>query len=187
MYQEGDLPINYLAAADIYISPYLNEAQITSGTLAYAIGAGSAVVATPYWHAKELLDQGRGRLFGFKDENALANIINELLADTEKLQTIKDNAYNYGINLRWPAIGRKYIKVIRNVIENPDLSEQILRRIIDPEIMPEFSLDYVKKLTNSTGIIQHAKYGIPNWSEGYCVDDNSRALIMALMAYWPGP
>ncbi|MFB9845119.1 glycosyltransferase family 4 protein [Mucilaginibacter ginsenosidivorans] len=178
---EDDL-INYLTAADIYISPYLNEAQITSGTLAYAVGAGAAVVSTPYWHARELLDEGRGRLFNFKDESGLADIVNDLIRSPRKLSAIKKNAYNYGLNLRWPVIGRKYIDLIKEVIEKPDLSERILRSVIDPEIMPDFSLDYVKSLTNSTGIIQHAKYGIPNWKEGYCVDDNSRAMIMALMA-----
>jgi len=178
---EEDL-INYLTAADIYVSPYLNEAQITSGTLAYAMGAGAAVVATPYWHAKEILADGRGRLFDFKDERGLAATIIELLDDPGKLKSIKNKAYRYGINLRWPVIGKNYIDIVKNVVQNPDLGEQILRRIIDPEIMPEFNLDYVKRLTNSTGIIQHAKFGIPNWKEGYCVDDNSRALIMALMA-----
>jgi len=173
---------NYLTAADIYVSPYLNEAQITSGTLAYAIGAGAAVVATPYWHAKELLAEGRGRLFDFKHEEQLANIVSELLGDADQLQAIRDNAYSYGRNLRWPVVGKNYIKIIRDAIDNPDLGEQILRRIVDPEVMPEFSLDYVKLLTNNTGIIQHAKFGIPNWKEGYCTDDNARALMMALMA-----
>ena len=78
------------------------------------------------------------------------------------------------------------IKIIEEVISNPDVGEQILRRVIDPEIMPSFNMDYVKHLTDHTGIIQHAKYGIPNWKEGYCIDDNSRALIMALMAHGLG-
>jgi len=182
---EEDL-INYLSAADIYVSPYLHEAQITSGTLAYAVGAGSAIVATPYWHAKEILDNGRGRLFDFKDESALANIVIELLDDEEKLLVIKNKAYQYGLGLRWPAIGKNYIDVIREVIDNPDQGERLLSRITDPELMPEFSLDYVQFLTNDIGIIQHAKYGIPNWKEGYCIDDNSRALLMALMAHQLG-
>lgn len=179
--QEEDL-MNYLSAADIYISPYLNEAQITSGTLSYAIRAGAAVVATPYWHAKELLADGRGRLFNFKDERGLATVVNDLLNDPQKLQEIKDNAYSYGLNLRWPVVGKNYIDIIRKVINNPDVGEQILRHLVDPEMMPEFSLEYINRLTDSTGIIQHAKFGIPNWKEGYCVDDNARALIMALMA-----
>ena len=179
--QEEDL-INYLSASDIYVSPYLHEAQITSGTLAYAVGAGAAVVATPYWHAKEILDNGRGRLFDFKDEAGLANIILELLDNEEKLNSIKEKAYSYGLNLRWPAIGRKYIDLINEIEDNPNQGERLLNRIIDPELMPEFSLDYISYLTNNIGIIQHAKYGVPNWKEGYCIDDNSRALLMVLMA-----
>jgi len=175
--------MNYLSAADIYVSPYLNEAQITSGTLSYAIGAGAAVVSTPYWHAKELLADGRGRLFNFKDEKGLAATVNELLDNPESLNHMRNRAYRYGKNLRWPVIGRGYLNIMEEVVNNPDLSERILRQIIDPEIMPEFSLDYVNLLTDSTGIIQHAKYGIPNLKEGYCVDDNARALIMALMAH----
>ena len=173
----------YLSAADIYVSPYLNEAQITSGTLCYAVRAGAAVVSTPYWHAKELLSDGRGRLFNFRDEKGLADTINDLFDVPADLHSIKDKAYRYGLNLRWTVIGNKYLGVLKDVIENQDVSERILRRIIDPEIMPEFSLDYVKFLTDSTGIIQHTKYGIPDWKEGYCVDDNARALLMSLMAY----
>lgn len=174
--------MNYLSAADIYVSPYLNEAQITSGTLCYAVRAGAAVVSTPYWHAKELLSNGRGRLFNFKDEKGLAATIIELLDTPEHLHKIRERAYDYGKHLKWTAIGYNYIEIIEDVIENQDMNERILRQIIDPEIMPEFSLDYVKLLTDSTGIIQHAKYGIPDWKEGYCVDDNARALLMSTMA-----
>jgi glycosyltransferase involved in cell wall biosynthesis len=175
--------INYLTATDVYITPYFNEAQITSGTLSYAVGAGAAVVSTPYWHAQELLDNNRGRLFNFKDHSGLAEIVNQLLTHPAKLSTLKNNAYQYGLQLRWPKIGRSYISLIEKAIKHPDYSEKILRQIIDPSLMPAFELDYVKRLTDDTGIFQHAKYGIPNRKEGYCQDDNSRALIMALMAY----
>jgi glycosyltransferase involved in cell wall biosynthesis len=176
--------INYLTAADIYVTPYLNEAQITSGTLSYAVGAGSAVVSTPYWHAQELLENNRGRLFNFKDAEALAQIVNELLESYTERYKLKDNAYQYGLNLRWPKIGAEYITLIRAAIStNLNSGEKKLRQIVDPEIMPKFSLVHVKRLTDDTGIVQHAKYGIPNLKEGYCLDDNSRALIMALMAY----
>ena len=175
--------INYLTAADIYITPYFNEAQITSGTLSYAVGAGAAVVSTPYWHAQELLDDNRGRLFNFKDNVGLAEIVNQLLDHPDKLNALKNNAYQYGLQLRWPIIGKSYIGIAEKAINHPDYSEKILRQIIDPSLMPAFELDYVKRLTDDTGIFQHAKYGIPNRKEGYCLDDNSRALIMALMAY----
>lgn len=179
---EEDL-IQYLTAADIYVTPYLNEAQITSGTLSYAVGAGAAVLSTPYWHATELLDEGRGLLFNFKDEHTLANSVCELFDDPDKLFAIKNKAYNYGLGLRWPVIGKKYIAIAKEAVENPDLSGKIFSQILDTGVMPDFSLKYVNLLTDSTGIIQHAKYGIPNWKEGYCLDDNARALIMALMSY----
>ncbi len=175
--------IDYLTATDVYITPYFNVAQITSGTLSYAVGAGAAVVSTPYWHAQELLSQDRGCLFNFKDDKGLAQIVNQLFEHPDKLKTLKKNAYKYGLKLRWPRIGREYISLVERAVNYPDYSEKILNQIIDLEVMPEFSLDYIRRLTDDTGIIQHAKYGIPNRNEGYCLDDNARALIMALMAY----
>jgi len=176
--------INYLTASAIYVTPYLNEAQITSGTLAYAIGAGSAVVSTPYWHATELLAHNRGRLFDFKDHEQLGNIVNELLGDETKLTAMKANAYEYGLHTRYPQIGAEFIKVAQDSCRSHDFSAKVLKNsIVDPEILPKFSLAHVTRLTDDTGIVQHAKYGIPNLKEGYCLDDNARALIMALMAY----
>ncbi|MDB5008044.1 MAG: hypothetical protein JWP45_2437 [Mucilaginibacter sp.] len=176
--------VNYLAAADIYVTPYLNEAQITSGTLSYAVGAGAAVVSTPYWHATELLANNRGRLFDFKNADALADNVIELLDQERVLKELKQNAYDYGLHLRWPVIGAEYIKAAQEATSLHDFSEKILKNsIVDPEIMPKFNLTHVLRLTDDTGIVQHAKYGIPNLKEGYCLDDNARALIMALMAY----
>jgi glycosyltransferase involved in cell wall biosynthesis len=181
--EEEDL-VNYLSAAEIYVTPYLNEAQITSGTLSYAVGAGAAVVSTPYWHATELLADNRGRLFDFKNADALAAIVNELLENDQVLSNLKENAYEYGLHLRWPVIGAEYIRVAQESCARHDFSDKILKNsIVDPEIMPKFSLTHVLRLTDDTGIVQHAKYGIPNLKEGYCLDDNARALIMALMAY----
>jgi glycosyltransferase involved in cell wall biosynthesis len=181
--EEEDL-VNYLSAAEIYVTPYLNEAQITSGTLSYAVGAGAAVVSTPYWHATELLADNRGRLFDFKNADALAAIVNEFLENDQVLSNLKENAYEYGLHLRWPVIGAEYIRVAQESCARHDFSDKILKNsIVDPEIMPKFSLTHVLRLTDDTGIVQHAKYGIPNLKEGYCLDDNARALIMALMAY----
>lgn len=176
--------VNYLTACEIYVTPYLNEAQITSGTLSYAVGAGAAVVSTPYWHATELLADKRGRLFDFKNSEALADTVIELLDQDRVLNELKENAYEYGLHLRWPVIGAEFIKVARESLVRFDFSDKILRNsIVDPEILPKFSLTHVLRLTDDTGIVQHAKYGIPNLKEGYCLDDNARALIMALMAY----
>jgi len=175
---------DYLTACDMYITPYLNEAQITSGTLSYAVGAGAAVISTPYWHAQELLADNRGKLFDFKDSNGLADIVNDLFEDKEKLQRLKSNAYNYGLQLRWPKTGEVYIDalndaIVKSLTEKEDNSKQI----IDPDMMPAFSMVHVQRLTDDTGIVQHAKYGIPNLKEGYCLDDNARALILVILAY----
>ena len=176
--------MNYLTAAAIYITPYTNEAQITSGTLSYAVGAGAAVVSTPYWHAQELLAEGRGRLFPFKDAEALAATVNELLATPQQLAALQHNAYQYGLHLRWPKIGAAFLAVLEAACAQPETgADAAPRALVDPDIIPEFSLAHVRRLTDDTGIVQHAKYGIPNLKEGYCLDDNSRALIMALMAY----
>lgn len=176
--------VDYLTATDIYVTPYLNEAQITSGTLSYAVGAGAAIVSTPYWHATELLANNRGRLFDFKNADALAENVIELLDQKRVMNELKENAYEYGLHLRWPVIGAEFISVAQEACTNHDFSDKILRNsIVDPEIMPKFSLTHVLRLTDDTGIVQHAKYGIPNLKEGYCLDDNARALIMALMAY----
>ncbi|MVN91588.1 glycosyltransferase family 4 protein [Mucilaginibacter aquatilis] len=176
--------INYLTAATVYVTPYHNEAQITSGTLSYAVGSGAAVVSTPYWHATELLADNRGRLFDFKDAESLAETVNSLLDNEQSLNEVKQNAYEYGLHLRWPVIGAEYIRIAQESVSRHDFRDKILRNsIVDPEIMPAFNLAHILRLTDDTGIVQHAKYGIPNLKEGYCLDDNSRALIMALMAY----
>lgn len=180
---DEDELVNYLSAAEIYITPYLNEAQITSGTLSYAIGAGAAVVSTPYWHAQELLAHNRGKLFDFGDDEQLASIVNYLLSDDKALKTIRDNAFNYGLNLRYPKIGKIYTNLLKELVTENNIVKEPKEFHIDTEILPNFTLEHVKRLTDDTGIIQHARYGIPNLKEGYCMDDNARALIMALMAY----
>ena len=173
----------YLTAADLYITPYLTEAQITSGTLSYAIGTGSAVVSTPYWHAQELLDNGRGRLFDFKDSGQLSEILLELFSDERKIDQLKTKAYEYGKRIRWPKIGKQYLSLAEYIYHSWDSELELKKAPIQIPMLPPYSLSHIKRLTDDTGIVQHAKYGIPNLKEGYCVDDNSRALLMALMAY----
>jgi len=173
----------YLFASDIYITPYLNEAQITSGSLTYAVATGSAVISTPYWHAQELLAEGRGRLFNFNDFEELSSIILELLNKPDVLEDIRKKAYSYGRKITWPKIGKEYLALTEKVLK--DKPEIIVKKetIIDPLILPPFSLNHIKRLTDDTGIIQHAKFGIPNLKDGYCLDDNARALLLVLMAY----
>ncbi len=173
----------YLAASDIYITPYQNEAQITSGTLSYAVGVGSAVVSTPYWHASELLAEGRGKLFNFNDSEELSSIFLDLLDNPEVLKEYREKAYNYGRTITWPKSGIKYIALAEQILDSKPETLVELETTIDPLLLPPFSLEHIKRLTDDTGIIQHAKFGIPNLKEGYCLDDNARALLMVLMAY----
>ncbi|GHA34043.1 glycosyl transferase [Salinimicrobium marinum] len=173
----------YLSACDIYLTPYLNEAQITSGTLSYAMGAGCAVVSTPYWHAAELLTEEKGRLFGFNNSEQLAEILDDLLDHPESLKQIQDNAYKYGRETTWPKIGKKYLQLSKALKDIPKVKTEKKENAIDLLLLPPFSLTHIKRLTDDTGIIQHAKFGIPNLKEGYCLDDNARALLMVLMTY----
>lgn len=175
--------LQYLSATDIYITPYLNESQITSGTLSYAIGAGAACVSTPYWHANELLSDGRGVLFDFKDSAKLSDIIIDLLDNPEKLKVLKSRAYEYGKNIRWSIIGAKYQKLFKKVVKAYRPQDEVSKMIIDPTLVPRLNLSHLIRLTDDTGIVQHAKFGIPNLKEGYCLDDNARALLAALIIY----
>ena len=173
----------YLAASDIYITPYLNEAQITSGTLSYAVGVGSAVISTPYWHAAELLADGRGELFGFNDFVRLSSTLINLLDKPKELNKLKRKAYDYGRKITWPKTGQKYVNLAAGILkEEPKVVEE-KDSVLDFLILPPFSFAHINRLTDDTGIIQHAKFGIPNLKEGYCLDDNARALLMVLMAY----
>lgn len=174
---------DYLSAADIYVTPYLHEAQITSGTLAYAVGSGAAVLSTPYWHARELLADGRGRLFDFRDSEQLSGILNELLDDPERLERLRCKAYEYGRGISWPVIGEQYRSLARRVREVPAVRTAGTEApVVDPLVLPVFDLTHLRRMSDSTGLLQHATYSIPNRHHGYCLDDNARALLMISMA-----
>ncbi|MDK2979595.1 MAG: hypothetical protein PWP52_2309, partial [Bacteroidales bacterium] len=173
----------YLYASDLYITPYLNEAQITSGTLSYAVGIGSAVISTPYWHAEELLADGRGRLFDFNDSEGLSSLLLELLDNPKVLHEMKSKSSEFGRKITWPKTGDRYKELAKKILKEGLHKVKKEEPEIDLLILPNFSLAHIKRLTDDTGIIQHAKFGIPNLKEGYCLDDNARALLMVLMAY----
>ncbi|MGX5818836.1 glycosyltransferase [Chitinophaga lutea] len=179
---ENDL-FAYLRNSHLYITPYLSEAQITSGTLTYAIGAGAAVLSTPYWYAQELLEDGRGKLFGFAQTDELAGIINGLLDDPTSLAALKARALEYGQGLQWSNMGARYLQLARKVLNTPRPASVNGRSLPDASLLPPLNLTHIRRMTDDTGIVQHAKYGIPNLKEGYCLDDNSRALMMMLMAH----
>jgi glycosyltransferase involved in cell wall biosynthesis len=179
----------FLGAADLYITPYLDEAQITSGTLAYAMGAGKAVISTPYWYATEMLAEARGRLVPFKDDRAIAEQIIALLDNDIERNAIRKQAYSFSRNAVWKEVAKQYLEVFNEVVDNrsivPNANKQWHRQKFKSAIkheLPELKLDYLKALTDDTGIFQHAKYTIPNRDHGYCTDDCSRALIAVTMA-----
>jgi len=175
----------YLQAADIYVTPYVNEAQSTSGTLAYAMGAGAAVVSTPYWHAQELLADGRGRLFPSGDADALAATIGDLLSHDDRLQAIRAAAYDFTRPMTWARVGEAYAALAERVLHEagPQQSEGADTTPLRDSSLPDPDLDHLLRLTDDTGIIQHATFSVPARRTGYCVDDNARALLVALLAH----
>ena len=173
----------WLMATDIYITPYLNEAQIVSGTLSYAFGAGTAIISTPYWYAKELLAEGRGLLIGFADSVALTATLRDLLADKAKLKSLRAKTYQFGRQMRWEIVAEKYLELFQHTAAVAEKRSMALKTPALLLRIPPFDLTHLKRLTDDTGLIQHAKYIVPDRHTGYCLDDNSRALMMCAWAF----
>ena len=175
----------FIGAADIYLTPYLTESQITSGTLAYAFGAGNAVVSTPYWHAAELLTEERGKLVPFRDARAIAVAVVELLRDEPLRHSMRKNAYKLGRDMVWSRVAQLYAKSFEQARQDHSFigqkSSPIKTLDEQPGQLPDLKLDHLFRMSDSTGIFQHASFTVPNFSEGYCTDDNARALVLALM------
>jgi glycosyltransferase involved in cell wall biosynthesis len=175
----------FIGAADLYVTPYLNEAQITSGTLAYAFGAGKAVISTPYWHAAELLAEERGVLVPFGDAKAVAREVIGLLRDETRRTAIRKNAYKLGREMVWSNVARLYMRsfelgrIERAVLSRKSFATKTLDQ--QPRELPELKLDHLARMTDSTGLFQHAIFSVPNFSEGYCTDDNARGFILAVL------
>src|SRR5271170_1496666 len=175
----------FIGAADLYITPYLNEAQITSGTLAYTFGSGKAVVSTPYWHAAELLADDRGVLVPFADASAIAREVIGLLEDDTRRHAIRKNAYRIGREMIWSNVAQLYMHSFESSrLQGAALSRKsLLTKTLDhrPRELPDLKLNHLLRMTDSTGVFQHAIFGVPNFSEGYCTDDNARAFILAVL------
>jgi glycosyltransferase involved in cell wall biosynthesis len=175
----------FIGAADLYITPYLNEAQITSGTLAYAFGAGKAVVSTPYWHAAELLADDRGVLVPFSDAPAIAREVIALLRDDTRRHAIRKNAYRIGRDMVWSSTAQMYMRSFECArLEAAAVSRKSLRaKTLDqkPRELPKMKLSHLSRMTDSTGVFQHAIFSVPNFSEGYCTDDNARAFVLSVL------
>lgn len=184
---EQETLYEFLGVADIYITPYLDEAQITSGTLAYAMGTGKAVISTPYWYASEMLDEGRGRIVPFNNPDAMAEQIIDLLDNETERHGLRKKAYTFCREAIWKEVARQYFQVFSFVqaqrAKNPrpyHLYKHDVIPITKFDI-PPIKLDHLKTMTDDTGIFQHAIYTIPNLDHGYCTDDNARALVVAVM------
>jgi glycosyltransferase involved in cell wall biosynthesis len=176
--------IECIGAADLYLTPYVSRTQIVSGTLAYSVGAGKAVVSTPYWYAEELLDEERGMLVPFGDPAAIAARVVELLSREADRHAIRKRAYLFGRDMIWPAVARRYLELFDEVRETrashprPVFAATTLEQRAE---LPELKLDHLRTMTDDTGLLQHATYAIPNYGEGYTTDDNARALRLAVL------
>ncbi len=177
---------NFLCAADIYVTPYLNREQLTSGTLSFAVGTGKAVVSTPYWAAMELLAEGRGKLVQFGDSKQMAEAIAEIIQNNSLFYSLRRKAYDYGRSRTWPKIGQAYWKLFsakQLPVRIRAKAAPLVAATISSIEAPEPSLTHLKRLTDNTGLYQHAKFTVPNREYGYCTDDNARAII-AMTSYY---
>ncbi|MFH1747856.1 MAG: glycosyltransferase family 4 protein [Planctomycetota bacterium] len=177
--------IKFIGAADIYITPYLNEQQIVSGTLAYTLGAGKAVVSTPYWYAEEMLADGRGVLTPFRDPAALADQVIDLLDNETERHAMRKRAYLFGRAMIWPQVAHRYMESFdraraeRRHFIPPGFTARVLDK--HPGELPPLKLDHLRHMTDDTGMLQHAIFTVPNYHEGYTTDDNARALIVSAL------
>lgn len=167
----------FMTAADIYLTPYPNEAQITSGTLARAFGAGKAVVSTPYWHAQELLADGAGVLVPARDADAISRGVCQLMGNPERMAAMCQRAYQDGRAMIWPAVAQRYLEAFAKAESRVVPAVGYASRSPLP---PVVRLEHIERMSDGTGIFQHATYNVPNYHEGYCTDDNARAFLLCL-------
>lgn len=174
--------VEFLAAADIYVTASLNQEQSTSGTLAYAVGAGKAVISTPYVYARELLADGRGILVPWNDPQAIAREVTSLLGDDMRRHRLRERAAAHGRKMTWPVVARSYLRSFdRARLEHAERRRTVFqartlaRRPIE---LPEVNLEYLGLMTDDTGMLQHGAFNVPRYRDGYCLDDNARALLL---------
>ena len=175
--------VEHVGAADIYITPYRQEAQIVSGTLAIALGAGKAIISTPYWHAKELLADNRGVLVPFEDPGAITDAVLRLLDNDGERHAMRKRAYLHSRETIWPKTAQKYMASFQRARFERTLQPKAAQKDNDsasaPEELPLLNVAHMLNMTDDTGILQHAIFTVPNSSEGYTTDDNARALIVS--------
>jgi glycosyltransferase involved in cell wall biosynthesis len=175
--------LDFISMCDVYVTPYLNEAQMTSGTLAYSFGLGKAIVSTPYWHAKELLSDGRGILVPFGDAKAVGTEIAGLLTNDVRRHAMRKRAYAASRSMTWAQTAEHYLSVFEAVRENVQprklLPINAAVTATKGQALPEIRIAHFLSLCDSTGMLQHAIHSVPNRAHGYCLDDNARALLFS--------
>jgi len=176
--------LDFISMSDIYVTPYLNQAQMTSGTLAYSFGLGKAVVSTPYWHAQELLANGRGVLVPFNDAKATGMEIAALFEDDARRQAMRLRAYESSRAMTWERTAERHVELAesakrsqrpRLITTAPVLEATSERR----RAVPEMRIGHLAAMSDDTGLFQHAVHSVPDRAHGYCVDDNARGLLLA--------
>jgi glycosyltransferase involved in cell wall biosynthesis len=178
--------IEYICSCDIYLTPYLSRDQITSGTLAYAMGAGKAIISTPYWYANDMLTDQRGILVDFGDTKGLSEALIQLIKDPLARNKMRKKAYEYGRLMVWREVARQHVNLFQDILkerEHKDVREVWRSRPIPQVTLPEIKLDHMFALSDDVGLLQHAGFGIPDRDHGYSADDVGRALA-ALMSYY---
>jgi glycosyltransferase involved in cell wall biosynthesis len=183
--------IDFISMCDVYVTPYLKEAQMTSGTLAYSFGLGKAVVSTPYWHAKELLADGRGVLVPFGRADAISDEIAALLTDDSRRDAMREGAYAYSRAMTWPRVGDRYVATFEHAVKTYRVAANTrhtasLTPRETPRTTPNIQLTHFMSMCDDTGLFQHAVHSVPDRSHGYCTDDNARALLLACAINAPG-
>jgi glycosyltransferase involved in cell wall biosynthesis len=182
--------LEFISMCDVYVTPYLNEAQMTSGTLAYSFGLGKAVVSTPYWHAQELLANGGGVLVPFADAKAIGSEIAGLLRDDVRRNAMRERAYTTSRSMTWEHTAERYLDVFERALRTQPLKR--MSRRVESAILPEsaaaasMQLSHFLSMCDDTGLLQHAVCSVPDRAHGYCVDDNARALLVACALNAPG-
>ncbi len=174
---DNDL-VDILQATDVYVTPYLTETQITSGTLAYAIALGRPVVSTPYWHASEALANGVGIICPFHDTAAFATAISSLLASDQKREAMSRRAYMYGLSSRWSAVAQAYVTRAEDEVRRGRAAATDKTMTTRSFTAQRPAWDAILRMSDDTGMYQHGKYRLPDRAHGYCTDDNCRALQM---------
>ena len=177
--------VEHVGGADIYITPYRQEAQIVSGTLAIALGAGKAIISTPYWHAKELLADGRGVIVPFDNPESIATAVIELLENDAERHAMRKRAYLHSRETTWPKTARAYMasfqraRFERSLRPRPAQLDELVPDA--PDDLPALNTAHLLNMTDDTGMLQHAIFSVPNTREGYTTDDNARALIVSTL------